>query len=174
MKKLLMILVILLAGSMMMSALAQQKQHRQPTPQQKERVFLAKMKIIQEELSLNEQQTEKFSVVYRKYNEDMAKIFDNCAKKVKKDRPALDMVNDHINMKIELLKLQKTYYKQFAKVLTSDQLLRLDRAEQKIQFEIMNHQKQRKGKGNRGKGNHNGNRPDRPAPSPSIDEANTL
>ena len=66
---------------------------------------------------------------------------------------ALKMTNDHIDMKIALLKLQKSYYKQYANVLTPEQLLRLDRAEQRIQFEIMKQGKNRKDRPRR----HNNN-----------------
>ena len=138
MRKILLILLLIVAGSTA-SVVAQQ---RRATPEQEERLFMAKMKIIQEELKLNEQQTEDFAPLYRKYNDDMKELF----KKHFKSRPkgksidaakALEMATDRIDVKIELLKLQKGYYKQYAKVLTPEQLLRLDRAEQRIQFEIM-------------------------------------
>ena len=123
-------------------------QSRGGNQDREERLFIAKMKVIQEELKLDENQTEEFSVIYRKYNDEMLKLFKKHFKKHPSKEldatQALNMVNDHIDMKIDLLKLQKTYYKQYAKVLTPKQLLQLDRAEQRIQFEIMKQGKHRK------------------------------
>ena len=145
MKKLLLIMLMLVAVSTSSTTVVAQT--RSGNQDREERLFIAKMKVIQEELKLDEEQTEKFAVIYRNDSE-MRKLF----KKHYKRKPlgelstaqALKMTNDHIDMKIDLLKLQKAYYKQYANVLTPEQLLRLDRAEQRIQFEIMKQGKNRK------------------------------
>lgn len=146
MKRLL--LIMLMLEAVVASSTTAVAQSRGGNQDREERLFIAKMKVIQEELNLDEKQTEEFSVIYRQYNDDMVKLFKKRFKKHPSKEldatQALNMVNDHIDMKIDLLKLQKTYYKQYAKVLTPKQLLRLDRAEQRIQFEIMKQGKHRK------------------------------
>lgn len=145
MKKLLLIMLMLVAVST--SSTTAVAQTRSGNQDREERLFIAKMKVIQEELKLDEEQTEKFAVIYRNYNSDMKKLFKKHKRKPLGEltmAQALKMTNDHIDMKIALLKLQKGYYKQYANVLTPEQLLRLDRAEQRIQFEIMKQGKNRK------------------------------
>ena len=145
MKKLLLIMLMLVAVSTSSTTVVAQA--RGGNQDREERLFIAKMKVIQEELKLDEEQTEKFAVIYRNYNSDMKKLFKKHKRKPLGEltmAQALKMTNDHIDMKIDLLKLQKAYYKQYANVLTPEQLLRLDRAEQRIQFEIMKQGKNRK------------------------------
>lgn len=113
-----------------------------PTAEQKEQFLLAKMKLIQQELDLSEEQTNKFMPIYRKYNNEMSDIFDKSLQKEQSMRKttkqeASAVVNQRLDMKMDILKLQKRYYAKFGKVLTADQLLRFDGAERKIQFQIM-------------------------------------
>ena len=131
-----------------------------PTPEQKRQFFLAKMKLIQQELNLTESQTNEFTPIYRQYNDEMSRLFDTHMQKehampktTKKD--ATDVVNYRIAMKIELLKLQKRYYPKIAKVLNAEQILRFDNAERKIQFQIMKRYDRR---------HRHGRRPPRQAP----------
>ena len=155
MKKLLLIMLMLVAVSTSSTTVVAQA--RGGNQDREERLFIAKMKVIQEELKLDEEQTEKFAVIYRKYDSEMRKLFKKRYKRKTSGElttaQALKMTNDHIDMKIDLLKLQKAYYKQYANVLTPEQLLRLDRAEQRIQFEIMKQGKNRKDRPRR----HNNN-----------------
>ncbi|MGM9803404.1 MAG: Spy/CpxP family protein refolding chaperone [Muribaculaceae bacterium] len=117
-------------------------QSRKRNNEQKERFFIAKMKMVQQELNLTEAQTNSFTPIYRAYNNEMSNIFDNYRAK-EHNMPkatvaqAEKVVNERINMKSDILKLQKRYYSKFAKVLTAEQLLRFEDAERKIQFQIM-------------------------------------
>ena len=73
MKKLLLIMLMLVAVST--SSTTAVAQARSGNQDREERLFIAKMKVIQEELKLDEEQTEKFAVIYRNYNSDMKKLF---------------------------------------------------------------------------------------------------
>lgn len=119
-----------------------QAQPGKHSAEHKEKFFMAKMKMIQQELNLTEEQTNEFTPIYRKYDEEMLEIFKNhraAENKLKKSGSsnATKVVNLRIEMKMNLLRLQKSYTNKFAKVLTPEQLMHLDDAERKIQFQIM-------------------------------------
>lgn len=113
-------------------------QRREPSPESQEKFFMAKMKAIQKELNLTEEQTNEFVPIYREYDEQMKQIFRSHRGVGKiEDEDALTVVNDRIDVKIQVLELQKKFNEKFEKVLEPKQLLRLDRAEQKVNFQIM-------------------------------------
>ncbi|MGN0213290.1 MAG: Spy/CpxP family protein refolding chaperone [Muribaculaceae bacterium] len=121
---------------------ASQAEPRKRSSEQKERFFMAKVKMIQQELKLTEEQTNEFTPIYRKYNDEMSGIFDKTRAEEQKllkagNKNAQKVVNLRIDMKIEILEMQRRYTEKFAKVLTPEQLLRLEDAERKIQFQIM-------------------------------------
>lgn len=151
-------IIAILCSAGFSNALAQP---RKPTAEQKEQFLLAKLKLIQQELQLSEEQTNKFAPIYRKYNEEMSQIFESSLQK-EQSMPkesvhdATAVVNQRIAMKMDLLKLQKRYYAKFAKILTANQMLRMDDAERKIQFQIMSRHDRK----------HKGKRPPRPRPLP--------
>ena len=121
--------------------------------EQKEKFFMAKMKIIQQELNLTEAQTNEFTPIYRSYDNEMQAIFEKHRLSEKKHpktniNDATKVVNLRIEMKMDLLRLQRRYTGKFAKVLNAEQLLKLDAAERKIQFQIMKRRSHRKGKNN--------------------------
>ena len=109
MKKLLLIMLMLVAVST--SSTTAVAQVRSGNQDREERLFIAKMKVIQEDLKLDEEQTEKFAVIYRKYDSEIRKLFKKRYKRKTSGElttaQALKMTNDHIDMKIDLLKLQK-------------------------------------------------------------------
>ncbi len=148
MKKLIVLIIMVMAANAVQAV----AQRREPSPEMQEKFFMAKMKAIQKELNLTEEQTNEFVPIYREYEEQMKQIYVSHAKEnrgAKKD--AVTMVNERIDVKIKVLELQKQYSEKFAKVLEPKQLLRLDRAEQKINFQIMNrhHNNGDKNRGNR-------------------------
>ena len=121
--------------------------------EQKEKFFMAKMKIIQQELNLTEAQTNEFTPIYRSYDNEMQAIFEKHRVAEKKHpktniNDATKVVNLRIEMKMDLLRLQRRYTGKFAKVLNAEQLLKLDAAERKIQFQIMKRRGHRKGNAN--------------------------
>lgn len=131
-----------------------QAEPRKRSSEQKERFFMAKVKMIQQELKLTEEQTNEFTPIYRSYNDEMSEIFDKTRAEEQKllkagNKNAQKVVNLRIEMKIDILEMQKRYTAKFAKVLTPEQLLRLEDAERKIQFQIMkrhSHRGERKAK----------------------------
>ena len=121
--------------------------------EQKEKFFMAKMKIIQQELNLTEAQTNECTPIYRSYDNEMQAIFEKHRVAEKKHpktsiNDATKVVNLRIEMKMDLLRLQRRYTGKFAKVLNAEQLLKLDAAERKIQFQIMKRRGHRKGNAN--------------------------
>ena len=136
------ILVTIVAVLSLVGAANMQAQPGKRSAENKEKFFMAKMKMIQQELNLTEEQTNEFTPIYRKYDEEMLEIFKNhraAENKLKKSGSsnATKVVNLRIEMKMNLLRLQKSYTNKFAKVLTPEQLMHLDDAERKIQFQIM-------------------------------------
>ena len=136
------ILMTIVAVLSFAGAANMQAQPGKRSAEHKEKFFMAKMKMIQQELKLTEEQTNEFTPVYRKYDEEMLEIFKNhrvAENKLKKSGAsnATKVVNLRIEMKMDLLRLQKSYTNKFAKVLTPEQLMHLDDAERKIQFQIM-------------------------------------
>lgn len=119
-----------------------QAQSAKRSAENKEKFFIAKMKMIQQELKLTEEQTNEFTPIYRKYDGEMLEIFKKHRAAEKKliksgSSNATKVVNLRIEMKMDLLRLQKSYTDKFAKVLTPEQLMHLEDAERKIQFQIM-------------------------------------
>ena len=151
-------IILILCSAGLSNAVAQP---RKPTAEQKEQFLLAKLKLIQQELKLTEEQTNKFAPIYRKYNDEMSQIFENSLQK-EQSMPketvhdATAVVNQRIAMKMSLLKLQKAYYAKFSKILTANQMLRVEDAERKIQFQIMSRHDRK----------HKDKRPPRPRPIP--------
>ena len=117
------ILMTIVAVLSFAGAANMQAQPGKHSAEHKEKFFMAKMKMIQQELKLTEEQTNEFTPVYRKYDEEMLEIFKNhrvAENKLKKSGAsnATKVVNLRIEMKMDLLRLQKSYTNKFAKVLT--------------------------------------------------------
>ena len=153
------ILMTIVAVLSFAGAANMQAQPGKHSSEHKEKFFMAKMKMIQQELKLTEEQTNEFTPVYRKYDEEMLEIFKNhrvAENKLKKSGAsnATKVVNLRIEMKMDLLRLQKSYTNKFAKVLTPEQLLQLDDAERKIQFQIMKRHNRRGGHKKNADANH--------------------
>ena len=113
MKKLLLIMLMLAAVSTSSTTVVAQA--RSGNQVREERLYIAKMNDIQEEHKLDEEQTEKFAVIYRKYDSEMRQLIKKRYKRKTSGElttaQALKMTNDHIDMKIDLLKLQMSFYK---------------------------------------------------------------
>ena len=147
------ILMTIVAVLSFAGAAGAQAEKGKHSAEQKEKFFMAKMKIIQQELNLTEAQTNEFTPIYRSYDNEMQAIFEKHRVAEKKHpktniNDATKVVNLRIEMKMDLLRLQRRYTGKFAKVLNAEQLLKLDAAEQKIQFQIMKRRGHRKGKNN--------------------------
>ena len=146
------LIIAMLVASVSVSAVADER------PRKGKDVFLlAKMKMIQQELDLTEEQTNEFMPVYREYNDAMKQIFESHRKRVKeKDKDsmqeALRLVDERIDLQIEMLKKQRGFYSRFSKILTPRQLIQFEDAERKIQFEIMRRHDQHRKKGGKARG----------------------
>ena len=147
------ILMTIVAVLSFAGAAGAQAEKGKHSAEQKEKFFMAKMKIIQQELNLTEAQTNEFTPIYRSYDNEMQAIFEKHRVAEKKHpktniNDATKVVNLRIEMKMDLLRLQRRYTGKFAKVLNAEQLLKLDAAERKIQFQIMKRRGHRKGNAN--------------------------
>lgn len=112
-------------------------------PQDKlEKIIEAKLRMIVERLQLTEQQQSEFTPIYTRYSNEMAKQFETYRKKERelranKQENALKILNVRFESREKALKIQRSYYEKFAKVLTPDQLLKLELVENEIQRKIM-------------------------------------
>lgn len=112
-------------------------------PQDKlEKIIEAKLRMIVERLQLTEQQQSEFAPIYTRYSNEMAKQFETYRKKERelranKQENALKILNVRFESREKALKIQRSYYEKFAKVLTPDQLLKLELVENEIQRKIM-------------------------------------
>ena len=117
-----------------------------------ERLFEAKLKMMQDELDLTKHQVNEFAPIYKEYNKEIQKVREQAWEKRKnapKDTPkdAAKLMRLRADSRIDMLKIQKKYYSQFEKVLTAKQILKFDHAETKIQKKITEHFKKFQKKG---------------------------
>lgn len=110
-------------------------------------IFNARMKMMQEELKLTDEQTEQLIPIYRDYLRDLNNVFHSRkyghrAKAASSDEAA-KIITDRLDVNERVIKLQKDYIVKFSKILNSDQTMRIFQVEQQIQRKIRNEKKRR-------------------------------
>ncbi len=123
---------------------------------QSEKLFSAKMKMMQEKLKLTDEQTEKLIPMYRNYLGELDDIFKSRRFhrrfKPSTTQEACDAVTERLDIDSRVIDLQKKYIIEFSKILNADQLMNIYRVEAQIQREIRQEFRRRSHSGNPPKG----------------------
>ncbi len=110
-------------------------------------IFNARMKMIQEELKLTEEQTNQLIPLYRDYLRDLNNVFHSRKyghrAKASTSDEAAKIITDHLDVNERVIKLQKDYIVKFSKILNADQTMRIFQVERKIQRKIRDEKKRR-------------------------------
>lgn len=145
MKKIIFILVLALFTGAAASA-----QNKGMSPEKAEKVFNAKAKMMQTRLQLTTDQIAKFAPVYKSYQDAVRALKRPGHMKRGTEMTsaqAKEEVMSHLDYKISILELQKSYIPRFADVLTPRQLTKFLRVENDVQMKIMNEHMKRGKKG---------------------------
>jgi hypothetical protein len=142
MKRFYILAIFLLGLAMAQTANGQQTQGKYPIL--RERLANAKFDYIKEKLALTDAQTEQFRPVYMAYDKEQAQIgklknlrMDN----VNADSLSADEAQRLITARLEFaqkqLDLRKKYSVEFQKVITPQQLIKLQQAEMEIRQKVL-------------------------------------
>lgn len=108
--------------------------------EQRDKLFTAKMKMMQEKLDLTDKQTEQLIPIYHDYLDELETIFKS-RKYRRRFNPtttqeACNAITERLDINARVIDLQKKYIVEFAKILNPDQLMKIYRVEAQIQHEI--------------------------------------
>ncbi len=110
-------------------------------------IFNAKMKMMQEELKLTDEQTNQLIPLYRDYLRDLNKVFHSRKyghrAKASTSDEAAKIIIDRLDVNERVIKLQKDYIVKFSKILNPDQTMRIFQVERQIQRKIRDEKKRR-------------------------------
>lgn len=139
------VMMISLALICVTSVMAQPKKL---SGEDKERLFNAKVQMMQEKLDLTESQMPDFMDVYKDYNEAISKIIPP-----KPERPtageeltseqAYEKIMRQLKFKKDILDVQEEYIGKLKQILTPKQLMRFLKVEQMVQMSILDHKRAR-------------------------------
>lgn len=139
------IIVILILVAISMNTANAQKRGRG-----KERVQALKVAIFTEELDLTAKEAEIFWPLYNEYDKKQRKIVHELRKLHKagmtenSDKKLESILEKRFKLQEQKLKLERTYYKKFKKILPIKKVVRISHAERKFKLVLL---KKRKGKG---------------------------
>lgn len=124
--------------------------HRHLNKEQAELLFNAKMKMMQEKLSLTDSQTEQLIPLYQSYTKELNDIFKS-RKYHRGYKPAsaddaCNIITERLDINERVIKLQKKYIRKYAEFLNADQVMNIYRVEGQIQREIRKEKRRRAGK----------------------------
>lgn len=124
--------------------------------EQRDKLFTAKMKMMQEKLDLTDKQTEQLIPIYHDYLGELDAIFKSRRFhrrfKPSTTQEACDAVTERLDIDSRVIDLQKKYIIEFSKILNADQLMNIYRVEAQIQREIRQEFRRRSHSGNPPKG----------------------
>ena len=103
--------------------------------------------VVREELELTKDESSAFWPVYKRYRNDIEPVRDRQAQMISRylraydnadlsEQLAKDMLDEHLSIKSDLLKLEKKYLRQFRKLLPDSKVARFYQLENKLDAEI--------------------------------------
>ena len=132
--------IILIALCCIAAGLEMQAQDRKGLDkEQAALLFNAKMKMMQEKLSLTDSQTEQLIPLYKNYIGELNDIF-------KSRNDACNVMTERLDINARVIELQKKYIRRYAEFLNADQVMNIYRVEGQIQREIRQEKRRRAGK----------------------------
>jgi len=111
-----------------------------------ERIRSLRIAFLTEKLDLTPQEAEKFWPIYNEYEKERRKLRRERKKTGATDVNADEMVEASFERDEKLLKLKRTYYNKLKKVVSSQKLVQLDRAEKEFRRKVVKEMKRRKDK----------------------------
>ena len=140
--------LILLAMCLVASPMdANAGKHKRLSDEEAALIFNAKMKMMQEELKLTDEQTNQLIPLYRSYLQDLNNVFRSrkYGHRAKATTPeeAAKIITDRLDINEKVIKLQKEYIVKFSQILNADQTMRIFQVERTIQRKIRDEKKRR-------------------------------
>ena len=143
--------IILIALCCIAAGLEMQAQDRKVLDkEQAALLFNAKMKMMQEKLSLTDSQTEQLIPLYKNYIGELNGIFKSRkyrrGYKPADSNDACNVMTERLDINARVIELQKKYIRRYAEFLNADQVMNIYRVEGQIQREIRQEKRRRAGK----------------------------
>ena len=142
--------LVLLFVSAMLTSLSTKSQNNERFPMLRERIAQAKLREIQSALKLDQSAFNQFRPVYMRYEKELLGIdFRKMAKLLRVDADSLsvDEADQLIVNQIEgaksLIAVREKYYREFRKILSPQQIIRLYQTEAEIRKKVMKELKRR-------------------------------
>jgi len=142
--------LVLLFVSTMLAGFSTKSQNRERFPILRERIAQAKLHEIQSALKLDQAAFNQFRPVYMRYEKELSGIdFRKMAKLLSVDADSLsvDEADQLIVNQIEgaksLIDVREKYYREFRKILSPQQIIRLYQTEAEIRKKVMKELKRR-------------------------------
>lgn len=149
MKRLMLIIMLLSAGTF--ATFAQKTDKKEMTQERKEKIFNAKVKMIQEQLLLSPEQTEKFIPIYKNY---LTQVFalkrPEKEPKITTSDEAYKYISTTLATKKSILSLQEACVGDLKNILTPQQLMKFLKVENAMQHKIRAEQSRRNSKHHKG------------------------
>lgn len=118
----------------------------------KERIQALRIAFITEQLDLTEKESEKFWPVYNEFQKERKELREKYKGKEGTNVTDADaVVNASFAFQEKELKLKRTYYERFKKIIPSDKIVKLERAEKEFRREVVKEIKRRKRERREGK-----------------------
>ncbi len=130
---------LLICFALFSSAEAQPKQSRS------EQIEAVKVAFITQKLNLNSDEAEKFWPVYNNYQKEINELVKiKRQAKSSNNRDADGVLNSELEFETKLLDIRKKYKQEFSKVVSSDKVLMLYRAEREFREHLIKELKDRR------------------------------
>ncbi|WP_026898591.1 hypothetical protein [Daejeonella oryzae] len=130
---------LLIGFAMFSSAQAQSPQNRS------QQIEAVKVAFITQKLDLNTEEAEKFWPVYNNYQKEVYGLLKlKKQAKSNQDNNADDVLNSELEFEGRLLDIRKKYKQEFSKVIPSEKVLQLYRAEREFREHLIKELKERR------------------------------
>ena len=142
--------ILAVALCLLVTVPAQAQRPGKLSKEQAEQLFNAKMKMMQEKLSLTDSQTEQLIPLYKNYIGELNDIFKS--RKYRRGykpadaNDACNVMTERLDINARVIELQKKYIRRYAEFLNADQVMNIYRVEGQIQREIRQEKRRRAGK----------------------------
>lgn len=142
--------LVLLFVSAMLTSLSTKSQNNERFPMIRERIAQAKLREIQSALKLDQAAFNQFRPVYMRYEKELSGIdFRKMAKLLRVDADSLSvddadqLIVNQIEGAKSLIAVREKYYREFRKILSPQQIIRLYQTEAEIRKKVMKELKKR-------------------------------
>jgi hypothetical protein len=142
--------LVLLFVSAMLTSLNTKSQNQERFPMLRERIAQAKLREIQSDLKLDQVAFNQFRTVYMRFEKELSGIdFRKMARLLRVDADSLSvddadqLIVNQIECAKSLIALREKYYKEFRKILSPQQIIKLYQTEAELRKKLMKELKRR-------------------------------